>query len=549
MAAQSVGTRSRRGRILRENLTAYALLAPGMTLLFIFGIFPVGFAFFVSLHRWRRFPGEYLGLDQYVRGLGGFAYVLFFWVAMAALVYAGLQLWRLARAPQRGRALSALAPGALAAAAIGALINWIVVLLPLILNIPQRIRGQERVPGLFVNELGASFADPAAAAAGGTFALLLIAAAAAAVAWRHLVRTTDRDSHLVWAAIAWVSAGAGLLTLQLTLTAIDAAIATAREAGEVLPVWTQIILISAGAGLLAIGYLLWTRAGRQAVSDRRALALAFGGLLAGIGGVLLITQLPTALAEADPAVLAGYGITVLYVLGTVPFQLAIGLLLAVLMFQNIKGKAFFRVAYFIPYVMPFVATSLVFTLIFGHRPLSLINQAFSAFGLPIQKWLLEPKGVLELLFPGIPDGLSGPSLALIVIMIYSVWTYIGYNSAVFLAGLGSIPVDVYEAARIDGANGWQTFRRITLPLLSPTTFFLTLIAVIGTFQAFTQIWVMRSPAASSSVDTIGVTIFEVVQQSDPNMGYGSALAIVLFIVILILTVVQNRIAERSVFYG
>ncbi|MBK8022483.1 MAG: ABC transporter permease subunit [Chloroflexi bacterium] len=136
-----------------------------------------------------------------------------------------------------------------------------------------------------------------------------------------------------------------------------------------------------------------------------------------------------------------------------------------------------------------------------------------------------------MLIPGIPDFLSGPSLALIVIMIYTTWTYIGYDTAVFLAGLGNSPADVYEAARIDGANAWQMFRRITLPLLSPTTFFLTLIAVIGTFQAFTQIWIMRTPAAQSSVDTIGVVIFETINATDPNMGYGSAMAFVLFAVV------------------
>jgi len=346
-----------------------------------------------------------------------------------------------------------------------------------------------------------------------------------------------------------VSATAGVLLLNLTATAIDTAISTARDAGEALPIWSQIILISAGVGLIGVGYLLWTRAGRQDASDRRALAAGVAALVLAVGGVILVTQVPTALASADANVLQGFAITVLFVLGTVPFQLAIGLVLAVLLFQNIKAKSLFRVGYFIPYVMPFVATSLVFTLIFGHRPLSLVNQVFTAFGLPMQKWLLEPKGIVELFIPGVPELLSGPSLALIVIMIYSVWTFIGYNSAVFLAGLGSIPGDVYEAAKIDGADGWQLFRRITLPLLSPTTFFLTLIAVIGTFQAFTQIWIMRTPASQSSVDTLGVYIFEVVQSTDPNMGYGSALAFVLFGVILILTVIQNRIAARSVFYG
>ena len=113
-------------------------------------------------------------------------------------------------------------------------------------------------------------------------------------------------------------------------------------------------------------------------------------------------------------------------------------------------------------------------------------------------------------------------------MLYTTWTYIGYDAAVFLAGLGNISPELYEAARIDGAGGWSIFRYITLPLLSPTTFFLSLIAVIGTFQAFTQIWIMRTPASQRAVDTLGVYIFETVRSTDPNMGYGSAMAFVLF---------------------
>jgi multiple sugar transport system permease protein len=140
-------------------------------------------------------------------------------------------------------------------------------------------------------------------------------------------------------------------------------------------------------------------------------------------------------------------------------------------------------------------------------------------------------------------------LALVVIILYSVWTYAGYSAVIFLAGLGTIPGDVYEAARIDGANGWQQFRHITLPLLSPTTFFLMLIATIGTFQAFTQIFLMRRPGAFDAVDTINLYIYDEITRSSPDYAYGSAMAFVLFAVILTLTLIQNRIVGRKVFYG
>ena len=145
--------------------------------------------------------------------------------------------------------------------------------------------------------------------------------------------------------------------------------------------------------------------------------------------------------------------------------------------------------------------------------------------------------------------MAGPSLALIVIIIYTIWTYAGYHTVVFLAGLGNISGELYEAARIDGANGWAVFRHITLPLLSPTTFFLLLVSVIGTFQAFTQIWIMRTPAVTGAVDTVSVFILEQARANNPNLGYGSAMATVLLAVILVLTLIQNRLAKNRVFYG
>lgn len=541
---------SRRQRIIRENLMAYAFLTPALILLFIFGIFPVGFAFFVSLYRWRRFPGNYLGLSNYTQALDQLAYVLFFWIAIGTVVYGLILLRKLWQQPtERLTALSALVPGISIGAAIILFINWIAILLPIILNIPQRIRGQERVPGLFTGELAASFRFPEAIAAGNPFLLVALVAVILTTLWWWRVQSELRFSYIVQASGCALAAAIGGLTLQLTLTEIQTAIADAQTKGESLPIWSQIIFISAGVSLIIVAYILWQRT-LKLTDTRRFVGASFAIVLLVIGGYALAVQLPQALANADPYVLKGFGITVLFAAGTVPFQLAIGLGLAYLLFQNIRGKAFFRIVYFMPYIMPFVATSIVFGLIFSYRPASLVNQVLGAFGIPAQKWLLEPTSILNLIFgPQFPQMLGGPSLALIVIMLYTTWTYIGYDAVVFLAGLGNVPPELYEVARIDGASNWALFRYITLPLLSPTTFFLSLIAVIGTFQAFTQIWIMRTPAAQSSVDTMGVYIFRVVQSTDPNMGYGSAMAFVLFAVILGLTIFQNRIMGSKVFYG
>ncbi len=119
---------------------------------------------------------------------------------------------------------------------------------------------------------------------------------------------------------------------------------------------------------------------------------------------------------------------------------------------------------------------------------------------------------------------------------------------IFLAGLGSIPATIYEAAEIDGANHWQLFRHVTVPLLSPVTFYISLIGFIGTFKAFNHIYVMQVPAAQGTVETTSVAIFNTFFKAN-NYGYASAQAILLFLIILYLTYVQNRIFSERVFYG
>ncbi|MCZ7543638.1 MAG: sugar ABC transporter permease [Anaerolineae bacterium] len=206
--------------------------------------------------------------------------------------------------------------------------------------------------------------------------------------------------------------------------------------------------------------------------------------------------------------------------------------------------------YFIPYITPAVASAAVFRIIFSNRPDSLANQVSKGMGMGTQQWLLEPKGIFQMLAEpldvALPAWAAGPSLALVVIIIYSVWTYVGYDTVIFLAGLGAIPNELYEAAKIDGGSRWAIFRHITLPLLSPTTFFLSLIAVIGTFKAFNHIWVLRHASALGTTDTASIVIFNEFFRNS-RFGYASAMAFVLFAIILSLTLVQNRIASKRVF--
>ncbi len=336
----------------------------------------------------------------------------------------------------------------------------------------------------------------------------------------------------------------------LTWTEIGKRYAEAIEVGEGLDIWTQIITIGAGFLLLLLAWQLWESASAQQSNTSTALRLGAAAMLL-VGGWVLIGELPRAIAAGDKNWWTGLQATVWYSLGTIPAQLGISLLLATLLFQEIRGKGFFRIVYFIPYVAPFVGTAAVFRIIFSGSKNALMNSTLTAIGLDPLRWLNEPTGIFQLMAGKgveLPGWAAGPSLALMVIVIYGTWTFIGFNTVVFMAGLGNIPREVYEAASMDGAGRWAQFRHITLPLLSPTLYFLTLYSVIGTFKAFNHIYVLSTAAALGTTDTASVVIFEAFKR-DTRYGYASALAILLLIIILLLTVVNNRIASRRVFYG
>ncbi|MEJ2208882.1 MAG: sugar ABC transporter permease [Anaerolineae bacterium] len=257
--------------------------------------------------------------------------------------------------------------------------------------------------------------------------------------------------------------------------------------------------------------------------------------------------------------------TVFYSAGTVPVQLGISLLLAYVLFQGVRGQGAFRLLYFLPYIAPSVATAVVFKRIFSLRDTALANNLIGVVGLPPLKWLHEAKGIslvimdlinqlfgTNMVWPDFSDPLnvilSGPSLALVSIIMYNWWVFVGYDTVIYLAGLGAIPNELYEAAEIDGAGRWSLFRKITIPLLSPTTFFLSVIAIIGTFKAFNHIFIMKEYAARDTVDTASILIYDTFR-GNGQFGEAAAMAFILFGIILVLSQIQNRIGEKLVFYG
>ncbi len=309
-----------------------------------------------------------------------------------------------------------------------------------------------------------------------------------------------------------------------------------------------VLIFIAGLALMIAAYFIWTRALRSGQTF-----VMVGGVLAALalvgGGWVLATGWGQMNATGDVRFLKSLPITLWYSLGTVPAELLLGLVVAYILFQKIRGKEVFRMLYFLPYITPSIATAVVFNSILNPRESSLANWALSAIGIAPQKWLFEPRPVINVIFGTDLTGFwAGPSMALVSVILYGIWTFVGYNVVVFLAGLGSIPNEVYEAAEIDGASHWQLFRHVTIPLISPVTFYLALVAFIGTFKAFNHIYVMRTPNALGTTDVASITIFDTFYKIN-NYGYAAAQAVILFVIIAGLTYAQNKLFSERVFYG
>jgi multiple sugar transport system permease protein len=255
-------------------------------------------------------------------------------------------------------------------------------------------------------------------------------------------------------------------------------------------------------------------------------------------------------AFTEPDLWRSLLVTATYSAIAVPVQLGLGLLLAYLLFQKIRGQQLFRVLFFMPYITSTVASAAIWSFLYNQDK-GLINSILTQFGFPALRWLSEKTGVWQMLLQPLgvelPGWATGPSLAMIALIIYTTWVFVGYDIAIFLAGLGNIPGELYDAAKVDGASGWTLFRNITLPLLSPTTFFLLVLTVIGTFKAFNHIWVMTQGGPVDATTTTSIYIFKQLFQYN-RYGYSAALSFILFAVILVLTIAQNRFAGRRVVY-
>ena len=218
--------------------------------------------------------------------------------------------------------------------------------------------------------------------------------------------------------------------------------------------------------------------------------------------------------------------TFLFVLVSGPLSIAVSLGAALLLNSKlVRFKGIFRLVYFMPVVTTLVAVSIVWRFIY-HPGFGLLNYGLSFIGIGKIDWLGDPNWAM-------------PS-----IIILSIWKNFGYNMIIFIAGLQNIPEELYEAAHIEGANGWQRFTKITLPMLAPTTIFITTITMIGYFQLFAEPYIMTQGGPLDS--TLSIVLY-MYQEGFRwwNMGYSSSIAFVLFVIILAGTLLQMWYQKRK----
>ena len=212
---------------------------------------------------------------------------------------------------------------------------------------------------------------------------------------------------------------------------------------------------------------------------------------------------------------------------SVPLGMSVGLGVALLLNQPLRGRTVLRTLYFLPVVTPFVVAAIVWKWLYN-----------GDFG-PINYYLLKTHLISEPLL-----WLSDKNLAMPAVVLMSVWTSVGFSMVVYLAALQGVPAELYESARIDGAGAWARFRYVTLPMLAPSTLFLMVMGIIGSFQVFTQIYIMTSGGPVNRTSTMVYYIYESAFKFY-EMGYASTLAYALFVLLLVFTVIQLRLYRRA----
>lgn len=218
--------------------------------------------------------------------------------------------------------------------------------------------------------------------------------------------------------------------------------------------------------------------------------------------------------------------TIFFVILSGPVLVIVGLLFALMLNRKIRGMGFFRTMFYMPNILSVAVVGLIFARIFAPDHRGLINAVLISLGIDPIRWTLDK------------------NLAMPVIAMTTVWWTVGFNTLVFLAGLQGINESLYDAASVDGANNWQSFRHITIPSLRRPMTFVMVFQVIASFQVFGQVDVITQGGPSGATRTIVYYIYE--RAFDFwQLGYGSAMAFVLFIILFVASIIQLRFQERD----
>jgi multiple sugar transport system permease protein len=220
--------------------------------------------------------------------------------------------------------------------------------------------------------------------------------------------------------------------------------------------------------------------------------------------------------------------TLTYLVLYVPAVFVVAFCLALLLNRPLHGRAFFRMAFYVPVVSSWVAVAMMWRWIFNPQ-YGLMNYLLGLIGIQGPNWLFDP------------------NTALYAVVIASVWKDAGFSTVLFLAGLQGIPNEYHEAAQIDGANSWRRLRHITIPLITPTAFFVLITTLIGSFQVFDQMYLMPVEYAQRGTTVIVQHIVNNAFRYQ-RMGYAATLSWVLFAIIFVITIIQLRLQKRWVHY-
>ena len=315
-----------------------------------------------------------------------------------------------------------------------------------------------------------------------------------------------------------------------------------RILGDISSFWLFVL------GLLIMIFSYWFWSEYKNKFQNKFIVFLFSIISLLISLVIINYSWSTMMKSGDDDFLYSLIYVFYYSFFAITLEVGLGLIIAFALYQKLKGKQFFQMILLFPYITPAVMGGAVFFIIFGKAENSILNNFIGLFGFDPQTWLFDKRFLSEIIFGVKIEGIfAGPSLALTTSIIYGIWSYTGYYAIILLAGLSIIPSDLYEAAKTEGASRWQTFLKITIPLLMPIIFFLLLTGFINSFQAFNHILVMQTSSAGDTMDVVTIEIFDHFWDR-VKFGYAAAEGVVLFILLNVLAVSQYVIFRKRLNY-